>query len=88
MILLDLRLPKIDGQQVLREIKGSEILSSIPVVVLTSSDLDSDIGEAYNNHANSYLVKPIEIDEFTQIMDDLGVYWMEWNRGRLRNDLF
>lgn len=87
VILLDLRMPKVDGQQVLREIKASEALSSIPVVVLTSSDLDTDIDEAYLNHANSYLVKPLGTDEFTQLMDDLGVYWLMWNHGAMGKTL-
>ncbi len=79
VILLDLRLPKIDGQQVLKEIKHNDQLSTIPVVILTSSDLDRDIDEAYDNYANSYLVKPMEYESFSQLMNDLGLYWFRWN---------
>ena len=80
MILLDLRLPKIDGQEVLRKIKADEELRSIPVVVLTTSEAERDVAQAYENHANSYLVKPVGFDQFTQLMNDLGFYWLCWNR--------
>ena len=71
VILLDLRLPKIDGLQVLREIKADEKLSRIPVIVLTTSDAESDLAQVYESHANSYLVKPVDFDKFTQLMQDL-----------------
>ena len=80
LILLDLRLPKVDGLQVLREIKATEDLRRIPVVVLTTSEADDDIGQAYDNQANSYLVKPVEFIKFGQLMRDLGFYWLVWNR--------
>ncbi len=80
VILLDLRLPKIDGQEVLKEITNSDELRSIPVVVLTTSTAESDVAMAYTNHANSYLVKPVDFEKFTQMMDDLGFYWLAWNR--------
>lgn len=79
LILLDLRLPKVDGLEVLIEIKGTNGLSRIPVVVLTTSEIEKDMNLAYNNHANSYLVKPVDFDKFTQLMDDLGFYWLGWN---------
>jgi CheY-like chemotaxis protein len=79
VILLDLRLPKVDGLEVLIEIKGTNGLSRIPVVVLTSSEIEKDMNLAYNNHANSYLVKPVDFDKFTRLMDDLGFYWLGWN---------
>ncbi len=79
LVLLDLRLPKINGQQVLKEIKNADDLSSIPVVILTSSDLEQDIDEAYVNHANSYLVKPLDFHKFAQLMNDMGAYWLRWN---------
>jgi CheY-like chemotaxis protein len=80
LILLDLRLPKIDGLEVLREIKTNEELRRIPVVVLTTSEAQGDLAGAYNNHVNSYLVKPVGLDQFTQLMDHLGHYWLGWNR--------
>lgn len=79
LILLDLRLPRIDGMQVLREIKSTENLRHIPVVVLTTSHAEGDIANAYNNYANSYLVKPVNAEKFTKLMDDLGFYWLVWN---------
>ncbi len=80
LILLDLRLPRIDGIQVLREIKADERLRQIPVVILTTSQAESDITRAYDNYVNSYLVKPIDFNKFTQLMDDLGFYWLAWNQ--------
>ena len=80
LILLDLRLPKIDGLEVLREIKQDEVLRPIPVVVLTSSAAESDIAGACDNYVNSYLVKPVEFDELRRMMRDLGFYWLAWNQ--------
>ena len=80
LVLLDLRLPKIDGLEVLREIKADEELRRIPVVVLTSSAAESDIAGASDNYVNSYLVKPVEFDEFRRMMRDLGFYWLVWNQ--------
>jgi len=79
LILLDLRLPRVDGLEILKEIKNSEDLRSIPVVVLTTSEAERDIARAYMNHANSYLVKPVGFDEFNKLMEDLGFYWLGWN---------
>lgn len=79
LVLLDLRLPKIDGLQVLDKIKTSDDLKSIPVVILTTSNADMDVAKAYKRHANSYLVKPIDFDQFTKMMDELGYYWLAWN---------
>jgi CheY-like chemotaxis protein len=79
MILLDLRLPRVDGIDVLKAIKENDKLKSIPVVILTTSEADKDVTKAYNHHANSYLVKPVGFDEFKQLMDDLGYYWLSWN---------
>lgn len=80
VILLDLRIPKIDGLEVLKEIKNDDSLKQIPVVILTTSKAEQDIAKAYMNHANSYLVKPVDFDKFSQMMDDLGFYWLSWNR--------
>lgn len=79
VILLDLRLPRVDGIDVLRTIKEDEHLKTIPVVVLTTSEAEKDVAKAYYNHANSYLVKPVGFDEFKRLMDDLGFYWLSWN---------
>lgn len=79
VILLDLRLPRVDGIDVLRSIKEDDNLKSIPVVVLTTSEAEKDVAKAYTNHANSYLVKPVGFDEFKKLMDDLGFYWLGWN---------
>ncbi len=79
IILLDLRLPKVDGLEVLKRIKEAELLHSIPVVVLTSSDADLDIQRAYELSANSYLVKPVNFLDFTKMLETLGYYWLAWN---------
>jgi CheY-like chemotaxis protein len=80
LILLDLRLPKVDGLEVLRIIKESNYLRPIPVVMLTTSDTERDITAAYQFHANSYLVKPVDFNEFTEMMQALSCYWGAWNR--------
>jgi len=79
VILLDLRLPRVDGMDVLRAIKENDDLKTIPVVVLTTSEAEKDVARAYYNHANSYLVKPVGFEEFRKLMDDLGFYWLGWN---------
>ena len=79
MILLDLRLPGIDGLEVLRLIKEQVELKNIPVIVLTTSEAEKDVARAYSNHVNSYLVKPVGYDEFSKLMNDLGFYWLGWN---------
>lgn len=80
VILLDLRLPKVDGLEVLRVLKSTDYLRHIPVVVLTSSQNEKDVSKAYENYANSYLVKPIDFDKFTVLMEELGFYWLGWNK--------
>ncbi|MBI5840258.1 MAG: response regulator [Chloroflexi bacterium] len=79
VILLDLRLPRVDGLEVLQAIKDNEELKSIPVVVLTTSEAERDVTRAYHNHVNSYLVKPVGFEEFSKLMNDLGFYWLGWN---------
>lgn len=79
IILLDLRLPKLDGIDVLRTVKENEDLKTIPVIVLTTSEAEKDVIRAYSNHANSYLVKPVGFDEFRRLMDYVGNYWLGWN---------
>ena len=80
LILLDLRLPKIDGLDVLKRIKASEDLRRIPTVILTTSKAERDVAGAYDGNANSYLVKPVDFARFTELMKDLGFYWLAWNR--------
>lgn len=79
IILLDLRLPRVDGMDVLKTIKEDPELKRIPVVVLTTSEAEKDVAKAYHHHANSYLVKPVGFDDFKNLMDDLGFYWLGWN---------
>lgn len=80
LLLLDLRLPKMDGLEVLKKIKTDNKLKKTPVVILTTSDSELDIARAYELHANSYLVKPIEFDAFSELIRDLGFYWLAWNK--------
>ena len=79
LILLDLRLPVVDGHEILRAIKGSLDLRALPVVILTTSENRADIAKAYSNYANSYLVKPMGSDMFREMTDVLGNYWLKWN---------
>ncbi len=79
VILLDLRLPKVDGLEILKIIRDSKDLRTIPVVILTTSHAEMDVSRAYEYHANSYLVKPLDFEKFTKLMDDLGFYWLGWN---------
>lgn len=79
VILLDLRLPRVDGLDVLKRIKESLELCVIPVVVLTTSEAERDVARAYDHHVNSYLVKPVGYQEFAKLMEDLGFYWLGWN---------
>ncbi|TXE06606.1 response regulator [Gelidibacter salicanalis] len=80
VILLDLKMPKMDGLEVLTHIKAHELTKAIPVVVLTSSKEHPDIERAYSLGANSYIVKPVELDEFTKVVTDLGFYWLLKNQ--------
>ena len=80
LILLDLRIPKVDGLEVLKTIKGDDALSAIPVVILTTSAAESDLARAYECHANSYLVKPVDFGHFVELMEVLGYYWLVWNQ--------
>lgn len=79
LILLDLRLPKVDGLEVLKTIKTDPKLARIPVVVMTTSSAEKDITQAYDSYANSYLVKPLDLQQFMPMLKSLGFYWLVWN---------
>lgn len=76
VILLDLKIPKVSGKEVLTKIKSNELTRKIPVVVLTSSREDPDIKECYGLGANGYVVKPLEFDDFHRAISELGLYWL------------
>ncbi len=80
LVLLDLRLPRIDGMEVLEEIKRSPDLKTIPVVVLTTSEREKDVDTAYDCHVNSYLVKPAGFKNLNKLIDDAAFYWLRYNR--------
>ncbi|MBI4655108.1 MAG: response regulator [Elusimicrobia bacterium] len=80
LVLLDLKLPKKDGFEVLRKIKSDEQTKTIPVVALTSSKEEKDMVESYNLGVNSYVAKPIEFDEFIKSVSELGLYWILLNK--------
>jgi two-component system response regulator len=79
LVLLDLKLPKVSGMEVLERIRGDASTTNIPVVVLTSSDEDQDILNSYNLRANSYVKKPVEFETFMATVKGLGEYWTETN---------
>lgn len=83
LILLDLKLPKIDGLEILRRIRADERTKSIPVVVLTSSPQDQDRIECYDLGVNSYIVKPVEFNNFAKVVAHIGFYWVALNKSPL-----
>jgi len=80
VVLLDLRLPKIDGLEVLRRIRANDHMRTIPIVVLTSSREDRDVAEAYKLGANSFITKPVEFDAFVETVKQLDLYWLVVNK--------
>lgn len=80
VILLDLKLPKVDGLKVLEEVKKNDATQEIPVVVLTSSKEERDIVDSYKLGVNSYIVKPVDFDKFVQAVADIGLYWLLMNQ--------
>ncbi len=79
VVLLDLKLPRVGGHEVLASMKADPALRNIPVVVLTTSQAEADKARAYELHANSYLVKPVNFSKFQQMAHDLKLYWSIWN---------
>lgn len=80
VIFLDLKLPKVDGLEVLRKVKSDERTRAIPIVVLTSSHEERDVVESYKFGVNSYIVKPVDFDKFIHAVAELGMYWMLLNK--------
>jgi chemotaxis family two-component system response regulator Rcp1 len=76
IILLDLNLPKMDGREVLAEIKADERLKKIPVVVLTTSEAEEDVARAYSSHANCYITKPVELEQFLNVVQSIDSFWL------------
>ena len=76
LILLDLNLPRMDGRAVLEEIKADERLKRIPVVVLTTSAAEEDVARAYGSHANCYITKPVELDQFLSVVKSIDSFWL------------
>lgn len=83
VIFLDLKLPKIDGIEVLRRLRADARTRAVPVVVLTSSQEEKDISECYKLGVNSYVVKPVEFDKFYKAVGDLAIYWLILNKSPL-----
>jgi two-component system response regulator len=79
VVLLDLKLPKIDGLEVLKQIRNSEITRLLPVVILTSSIEENDVIKSYKLGANSYVRKPVDFTQFVDAIKLLGLYWLLWN---------
>src|SRR5262249_28681940 len=79
-VLLDLKLPKVDGIEALKAIRQDERTKMIPVVVMTSSKEQKDLVESYKLHVNSYIQKPIDFDQFQQVVEQLGLYWLVVNQ--------
>jgi CheY-like chemotaxis protein len=75
VVLLDLKMPKVDGLQVLKQVKGDEVLRSIPIVMLTSSREEQDLVESYRLGANAYVVKPVDFTRFVEAVSRLGMFW-------------
>lgn len=80
LVLLDLRLPKVDGLEVLHQLKADTTLRSLPVVVLTTSSAEGDVLAAYGYGAGSYLAKPVDFEKFRRLLEAFGFYWLVWNQ--------
>jgi two-component system, response regulator len=80
LVLLDLKMPKVDGAEVLRQLRANETFRTLPVVVMTSSNEERDISQSYHLGANSYVVKPIDFTQFANTVVEIGLYWIVTNR--------
>jgi CheY-like chemotaxis protein len=80
VVFLDLRLPRVDGLEVLERIKSSPALRGLPVVVLTTSDADRDVVRAYESHVNAYVVKPVDHAKLDRMIQETSAFWLAWNR--------
>ena len=80
LVLLDLKLPKVDGLQVLKTVKGDPRTKTIPIVIMTSSKEERDMVESYNSGVNSYIQKPVDFEQFRNTIKSLGMYWMVVNQ--------
>ena len=86
LVLLDINMPRVDGFEVLRQIRADERLATMPVVIMTSSSEERDVAEGYHLGVNSYVAKPVDFASFQQAVEDVGLYWMVLNKapGRKR----
>jgi two-component system response regulator len=80
LMLLDLKMPRVDGIDVLQKMRANERTRCIPIVILTSSSQESDVLEAYRSGANGYVVKPFDIDKLSEVVGAMGAYWLNVNR--------
>lgn len=80
LVLLDLKMPKVDGMEVLRRLKADRATQAVPVVIMTSSNEEKDVVESYNLGANSYIVKPVQFEAFLDTVGKIGLYWILTNR--------
>ncbi len=87
LVLLDLKLPRMDGHEVLKRIRGDPRTALIPVVVLTSSGEERDVMRAYHKGANSYIIKPVDFEQFTESVRDIGKYWLVINHATVASPL-
>ena len=86
LVLLDLKLPKVDGLQVLKAVKGDPRTKTIPIVIMTSSKEERDMVESYNSGVNSYIQKPVDFEQFRNTIKTLGMYWMVVNQPPVNHD--
>jgi two-component system response regulator len=80
VVLLDLKMPRLDGFDVLRELKNDPVTKNIPIVIMTSSNQDRDVAESYGLGVNGFVTKPVQCEEFSSVVESLGVFWLATNR--------